>query len=83
MPARPGKRSKEGNDTGIMTWTQGSSTKHDYGGLEDKIDPWLLDCFNKCDEKYPVLNQITQVLYLMCVEDCRREFLSRAQPSSK
>ena len=84
MPARPGKpggrRGKEGNDVGIMAWAQGHA--HDYGGLEDKIPPELMNCFNKCDERYPVLNSYTQVLHLMCIEECRREFLARTQQAS-
>lgn len=86
MPAKPGKSKakggKRGVDEGILTWASGPSTKHDYGGLEDKIDPWLMDCFKKCDERYPVLNQIIQVLHLMCIEDCRQQFMAR-QGSNK
>ena len=78
MPARPdkpGKKNKEDNNMGITAWAQGHA--HDYGGLEDKIPQELMNCFDKCDERYPVLNQITQILHLMCIEDCRREFMAR------
>ena len=41
------------------------------GGNED--DEVELECHARCSERYPILNQYTQIFYLMCLEDCRKE----------
>ena len=78
----PSKTKARGRNERILVWASGPSNIHNYAGLEDKIPKELMDCFNKCDAKYPVLNAYTQFLHLMCIEECRREFLTRTQQAS-
>mgnify|MGYP001770701754 CR=1 FL=1 len=40
------------------------------GGNEDEVE---LECHARCSERYPILNQYTQIFYLMCMDECRQE----------
>lgn len=84
MRPKPAKGRKQGvgsasvDEFGILDWGGGggSTKRRGIGELEGRVDPRLRECFNKCREEYPPTNTLMLFLRLMCVEDCRREFLT-------